>query len=263
MNRPKKEISLISQLNYFRLFYRGTLLLAALVYYIVVRLNNLPFFDFSAPWTYFVIGFITFSFIVEMIQRFIPAKTDSMGSQKQFKRNYRPSGETRPVLQSWKRTLAVAASWIGLNSIFGVLYFLKVFDQGIMVLIAIAYSVCDMICILFFCPFQTWIMRNRCCGTCRIYNWDYAMICTPLVFIMVTPSEQGYSFNPFAIILVAMALGLLIKWEILYHRHPERFSDATNESLRCASCKEKLCAHKKQLQKFLAKRKEWLKRFTK
>ena len=117
-----------------------------------------------------------------------------------------------------------------------------------------------MICILFFCPFQTWMMHNRCCGTCRIYNWDFAMMFTPLVFIMVTNNDGVISFNPFAIILVVTSLALLLKWEITYRLYPERFSDHTNKSLRCENCKEKLCMHKRQLQKLLIKSREMLKK---
>ena len=254
MTYNKRRISLISKLNYFRLFYRGLLLIGFLAYYIMTRVYHISFLDYDNPVIYIALGLFTLSFIVEMIERFLPARTSSMGSQKQFKRNYVPSGEGKPELQSWKATLVVALSWIGLNAIFGALYCLNLIDQGILILIALFYSVSDMICILFFCPFQTWMMHNRCCATCRIYNWDFAMICTPLIFIVFTKTEEGIYVNPFALVLVLSSLALLIKWEITYRAYPERFSDKTNMSLRCANCKEKLCAHKKQLQKLLAQR---------
>ena len=85
------------------------------------------------------------------------------------------------------------------------------------------------------------------------------MICTPLVFIVIDPVEGGYFVNPFALVLVLTSLALLIKWEITYHAHPERFSDTTNLSIRCVNCQEKLCAHKKQLQYLLKKSRELLK----
>lgn len=69
------------------------------------------------------------------------------------------------------------------------------------------------------------------------------MMFTPLVFI---PSVYTYS-------LLGIALILLIRWEITYKRHPERFSSFTNANLNCSNCKEKLCKHKKQLQGFLIK----------
>ena len=55
--------------------------------------------------------------------------------------------------------------------------------------------------------------------------------------------------------LLGLALVLLVIWEGIYHRHPERFYEQTNESLKCANCPEKLCHHKKQLRSFLKKRK--------
>ena len=128
-----------------------------------------------------------------------------------------------------------------LNSAIGALYFTGIIDKGILILIAIVYSICDIICILYFCPFQTWFMKNRCCTTCRIYNWDFAMMFTPLVFI---PSLYTYS-------LLGCAVLLLLRWEITYRLHPERFSVLTNKCLDCSRCEEKLCSHKKQLKSFL------------
>ena len=258
IDTKKIRLSVISKLNYIRLFYRGALLLSLVVYYILSRIFYIPFFDYSNWVTLVVVGFITLSFVGEMIERFIPSKTSSMGSQKQHYRNYRPSGEDKPELQSWKVTLLVFLSWVGFNAIFGVLYFTHIIDQGLLMILSLMYSVSDMICILYFCPFQTWMMHNRCCTTCRIYNWDFAMMFTPLIFIVVTKDENGYFINPFAIVLVLTALALLLKWEFTYHLHKERFSDKTNLSLRCENCQERLCSHKKQLQRLIMKSRELL-----
>ncbi len=81
-------------------------------------------------------------------------------------------------------------------------------------------------------------MKNKCCVNCRIYNWDYAMMFTPLFFV-----KRSYSWS-----LLALSLALLIRWEITFFNHPERFSANTNAYLQCSNCSEKLCAHKKQLQ---------------
>ena len=45
-----------------------------------------------------------------------------------------------------------------------------------------------------------------------------------------------------------MSVILLFRCEITFYRYPERFSESTNDYLKCANCTEKLCAHKKQLQ---------------
>ena len=233
----KKKISKISALHILQLVLRSALFLAATAMYVLDKVDVLKDNKIvnSVVWVFFVVA---------MLLRFFPSRFESMGCQKQFAKNYKPIGEgITPTNQSWKRTALVALVWFALNGIFGTLYFLHLFDEGILILIALAYSVCDIICILFFCPFQTWFMKNRCCTTCRIYNWDFAMMFTPLVFI---PSLYTYS-------LLGCALALLARWEITYRLHPERFSTDTNQCLDCSNCEEKLCSHKKQLQGFLKK----------
>jgi len=76
------------------------------------------------------------------------------------------------------------------------------------------------------------------------------MMFTPLIFVK----------NMYAWSLVALSLALLIKWEVLLHRHPERFAENTNCSLSCANCQEKLCHHKTQIHKFIRKNVDLLKK---
>jgi len=208
---------------------------------VIARVHNL----LEHPRRYWMLGLIWLVYVVEMALRFFPSKLESMGCQKQFERNYKPTGEDKPDVQSWKRTFAVVLAWIALNGIIGALYYTNLFDEGILILISLTYGVCDMICILFFCPFQTWFMKNRCCTVCRIYNWDFAMMFTPLLFI-----PNGYTWS-----LLGISLLLLLRWEIAYRLHPERFSDRTNACLSCTECKEKLCHHKTQLRSFWKKNK--------
>lgn len=243
------KLSRISALHYTKLVGRSLMLVAALTLYIIGRArgDESPF-QRLAGMTWLLLGVFVI-FTVEMLLRFFPSRFESMGCQKQFRRNYIPkdadigAGGARVRLGTWRTTLAVALAWIGLNAVFAVLYYTGVLDAGILVLISLFYSVADMICILFFCPFQTWFMKNKCCGSCRIYNWDYAMMFTPLVFIG----------NPFGLALFSLALLLLLFWEIAIFRHPERFSPATNAALSCVNCPEKLCQHKRQLRAFLKK----------
>lgn len=233
----KKKLTKICALHYLKLVLRSILFITVLVADILNRTEVLTYHAIipMIVWVFFV---------VEMFFRFFPSQLESMGCQKQFKRNFVPmEGKNTPKNQSWKRTALVIAVWLALNGVIGALYLADIIDQGVLILIAIGYSVCDIICILFFCPFQTWFMKNRCCATCRIYNWDFAMMFTPLVFI---PSWYTYT-------LLGCAVALLARWEITYRLHPERFSTETNKCLDCSQCKEKLCSHKKQLQGFLKK----------
>lgn len=240
--RRRIKLSKISAMHYFKLVFRSLLLLAAGVDYILARLNGGDMGKMAqmSP----VKVFIWIVFALEMGMRFFPSRLESMGCQKVFKRNFRPSGTVKECPDDVRSTLMVAAAWVLFNGLIGAAYAVGWIDKGILVLISLAYSVCDMICILFYCPFQEWFMKNKCCGTCRIYNWDFAMMFTPLIFV-----GGFWSWS-----LVALSLGLLFQWELRHWRHPEWFYEQTNLSLACANCQEKLCRHKKSLQRFLKKR---------
>lgn len=246
------SLSPISRLHYFKLFFRSGLFLLAAGGYIYNRIHNTGEIFGGLERHPPLLITIWIIFAVEIILRFFPSRFESMGCQKQFAKNYLPaSADTGadPAKQRRPRsTVIVAVFWFLLNGIIGVLYLTSIIDQGILLLICLAYSVCDMICILFFCPFQTWIMKNKCCGSCRIYNWDYAMMFTPLIFV-----NSLYTWS-----ILALSVGLLVKWEIVFHRHPERFSETTNTNLSCINCEEKLCSHKKSLQRFLKRQKEFI-----
>ena len=235
--KKKRRISIISTMHYIRLVYRSALFVLLAISYIrfrmqrgstiIERVEDMP-----------VIIYVTWAvFVVEMIMRFFPSDFESPGCQKQFAKNYIKSGSTELSIPDNNSTVLIALIWVVFNGIFGALHMAGILDDGIMMLLCSAYSICDIICILFFCPFQTWFMKNKCCGTCRIYNWDYAMMFTPLFFV-----RKSYTWS-----LLALSVALLIRWEITFYLHPERFSEKTNDYLQCSNCTEKLCSHKKQL----------------
>lgn len=250
MNRTKRKLTLICALHYVKLIYRAALFLLAVVAYILSRIRNSGDLFHGFEREYWLLGLIWLVYTAEMACRFFPSRFESTGCQKQFKRNYLPTGEAEPRLQSPKRTFAVAAAWLLLNGAIGALYYTNVIDKGILILISLFFGVCDMICILFFCPFQTWFMKNRCCTVCRIYNWDFAMMFTPFLFF-----PHAYTWS-----LLFLSLLLLARWEIGIRRHPEYFSDRTNACVQCQNCTEKLCHHKTQLLSFWKKNKMKFKR---
>lgn len=241
--RKKIHISHISTLHIIKLIFRSCLFIATTILYVINRIRQSGNLILDAEHKPFILSFIWLIFVIEMFFRFFPSRLESMGCQKQFKRNYRPIEQTKEATVFNRAALWIAIFWIALNGIIGALYYLHLIDEAILLLISLAFSVCDMICILFFCPFQTWFMKNKCCTSCRIYNWDYAMMFTPLVFTK----------DIFALSLFLFALILLARWEITVYFHPERFSETTNASLSCAHCKEKLCHHKTHLRQFLKK----------
>ena len=233
----KNKISIISMYHYIRLIIRCVALAVLTYYYIFYKIKDgVDIYTLIAK--YPIAFYIIFAmFIVEMIFRFFPSSFESPGCQKQFRSNYVKTGKTDIIIQDNNAVMLVLLIWIGLNCSIGAFYLAGLLDDGIMILLSVFYSVCDMICILFFCPFQSWFLRNKCCCTCRIYNWDYAMMFTPLFFI-----NRWFGWT-----LILFAFILMVKWEIIFYKYPERFSESTNGYLGCANCTEKLCVHKKQL----------------
>ena len=178
--------------------------------------------------------------MLSMLMRFFPSRFESLGCQKEFSRRFVPTGNTvsrQEVRRADRGALWVLLSWLALNGVFCLLYALHVTDKRFMVCLAAFYGVCDIICILFFCPFQAWMMRNRCCSVCRIFNWDYMMICTPLMVLS----------GPLTRSACLLSIVLLLRWEITYRRRKERFFESGNDALRCANCQEQLCRYKRAL----------------
>ena len=250
------NITKITALHYVKLVYRSLLLIAGIVFYAILYNQGginvdsfIPINGLGLETIFLMIVWIVY--MVEMVLRLFPSKHESMGCQKQFKRNFEPTGNSEIKLVSWKRTFITISAWLALNGAIGALYYLNIFDKGILLLISLAYGICDMICILFFCPFHTLFLKSRCCADCRIYNWDFAMMFTPFVFMLN---------SWFTATLFALAMVILIRWEITLKVHPERFSQNTNKCLDCARCPEKLCRHKRQLKSYLKKNKELLKK---
>ncbi|MDD3346799.1 hypothetical protein [Oscillibacter sp.] len=175
-----------------------------------------------------------------MVFRLFPSRMESLGCQKEFARCFLSTGHTPGKAEIWpadRGALRVLALWAAVNALFFLLYWRGWVDGRFLVLLTGFYGVCDIVCILFFCPFQVWLMGNRCCTTCRIYNWDYLMLCTPLLAL---PGFYARS----ACLLAAV---IFFRWELSYRLHPERFFESGNASLQCSACQEHLCRYKRAL----------------
>lgn len=239
MKKPK--LTKVMTLHYIKLLYRSLLFLAVAVLVIYFHVNDMgSLLDTVEDKTPFLLWIVWIVFMVEMILRFFPSKLESPGCQKMFAGNYKPTGRTDAVIADDHAGFIVALVWIIFNMAIGGLYQLKLIDVDVLLLVALAYSVCDIICILFFCPFQTWFLKNKCCTACRIYNWDFAMMFTPFFFV-----PRVYTWT-----LLGASVALLVRWEITLWKYPERFSENTNGYMSCQNCTEKLCVHKKQLVTF-------------
>ena len=180
--------------------------------------------------------------MLSMLFRFSPSRFESLGCQKEFRRRFSPTGTSVSPEETKKAdrgALWVLLSWLALNGLFYAGYAFGALGKSFMVCLAGFYGVCDIICILFFCPFQAWMMRNRCCTTCRIFNWDYILMCTPLMVLK----------GPLVLSACILSVILLLRWEITHYRHPHRFYESSNRSMRCGECQEHLCKYKRALQR--------------
>ena len=125
------------------------------------------------------------------------------------------------------------------NGIVGLLYSFDVIGQAELFLLTVFYFLCDYICILFYCPFQSHMMKNKCCVNCRIYDWGHFMMFTPMMFI--------HSFYSLSLFLTGCVV--LVHWEIIYAKHPERFYEGSNQVLKCVNCKDRTCQIKNRITK--------------
>lgn len=176
--------------------------------------------------------------VIDMILQIIPIKnTVALGSQKLFANRFRPIREkiNYKALKAYIITTTTAAYkvlilWALLITGIGVLYYCNFINEIWLFMISLFFYVCDLICVLIWCPFRL-IMKNKCCTTCRIFNWDHLMMFSPLIFV------GGF----FAISLVVIAFIAWLAWELCVMIYPERFCEMTNAALKCTECTDKLC----------------------
>ena len=172
----------------------------------------------------------------------VPPRFMTMGAGKKRKVNYVPvDGYSELELlkyvqnenkKAWRSMLA----WFGLNSIFAILFFTGVIGKPELVLLTTIYFLCDYICILLFCPFQTFGQKDKCCVNCRIYDWGHFFMFTPMLFLNTF----------FGWTLFLMGTAVIITWEFAWTLHPERFWEGSNQILKCANCKDQTCTVKRR-----------------
>lgn len=195
-------------------------------------------------WSGFTLMHILWAiFMLTMLRHLIPNNRLTMAWKKARECEFRPveNYDELKLLQyiqkqnigAWK----VLLLWLSFNAIWGILYLFNVISEGDLVMLSVFYFLCDYICILLFCPFQTLLMKNKCCINCRIYDWGHFMMFTPMLFI-----KNFYSWSLFFTSVV-----VVIHWEITYSKHPERFWEGSNNTLQCANCKERTCQVKRAI----------------
>ena len=175
-----------------------------------------------------------------MVAQLDPNSSLTAGCMKQYPGRfdpvpgYDPEALRRAVKEQNRGARRVAVTWLTVNLIFGALYHLGLLRASDLVLLCALAYLCDLVCVLFFCPFQTFLMKNRCCVNCRIFAWGSWMMAAPL---MCVPHWFSWS-------LFGTGLVVLLIWERRYRLYPERFWAGSNRLLQCARCQEQLCRYK-------------------
>ena len=241
----KKGIQKTRELKFYliKFVFRLAVFLSILFLYVTRRnllidLMNRPFWQDIT-----LVHIIWAIFMIIMCRHLLPNGKLSMAWKKAKESEYRPVDSydelelLRFVQKQNQRAWTVMLVWLCFNAIFGILYLVDVLESGDMLMLTVFYFLCDYICILLYCPFQSKLMKNKCCINCRIYDWGHFMMFTPMLFV-----KNFFSWSLFFTSLV-----VLLCWEIRYAKYPERFWEGSNSTLKCANCKEKTCQIKTRL----------------
>ena len=222
----------------FRLVARSIIFVLCCLLYILRREE----FEVLRGWNFFRefswLHLLWLVWVVDTLQQIVPIKNKlPLGSMKLFRSRFKPIRDrvNYEALHSYIVTTTKAAYkvfliWCAGLCVIGVLYYAGILDRGGLFLVSAAFYVCDLICVLIWCPFRL-LMRTRCCTTCRIFNWDHLMMFTPMIFL------GGF----YAVSLISLAFLAWLVWELCIMMYPERFWDKSNAALRCSECTDKLC----------------------
>ena len=233
----KTPISNIRKVYIVRLVCRCLILLSAFILYFTDFQTHDILYGFAFFQKFSLLHLLWIVWMIDMLSQLMPAKNIALGSHKVFLRRFQPVLEriSKEKIKAHIKTTTQAAYkvmvlWIALIALLGILHHLNILTDAHLFLTSVIFYVCDLICVLIWCPFRL-IMKNKCCTTCRIFNWDHFMMFTPMLFV------KGF----FSLSLVAMSVVVWIVWELCVLLYPERFWEKSNGALTCSACTDKLC----------------------
>lgn len=232
------NISKTRKIYFLRLFGRVIILLITILLLFYDKkefevINGMEFFK-----SFSLLHILWIIWMIDMTVQLMPVKAHiSIGSQKIFSSLFKPvinKFNRKNLIDYIKETTAsayiVMIIWLVLVVALSILHLCGVISSEIMVLVSVVFYVCDLICVLIWCPFRL-IMRNKCCTTCRIFNWDHLMMFLPIISLN--------SFFSWSLVIFSFIIWLV--WEICVFTYPERFWENSNMALKCSECTDKLC----------------------
>ena len=233
----KTPLSPIRKRYIARLVARCLILLFALALYITGFEKHDILQGFSFFHKFSLLHLLWGIWMLDMLQQLIPAKNIALGSHKVFSKRFKPAlarinkeALKKYIVTTTRSAYKVMILWIALIAALGLMKHWKVLTDIHLFLVSVLFYVCDLICVLIWCPFRL-IMKNKCCTTCRIFNWDHLMMFTPMLFV------KGF----FSLSLLAMSIVVWCAWELCVLLYPERFWEKSNIALKCSECTDKLC----------------------
>jgi hypothetical protein len=219
-----------------KLIIIGAVLALSLIFAFVCPDLLIRFFTFEIIFfrVYHVIWLLT---VALLVKRMFPRFNRKISSGKIFEKHYADRGNKNPSAAEKLRIYRAKTSsgaaqtavyWTVVVIATGMLYYFNVLRTLDIYLVVIFFIFMDQFCTSVWCPFQ-WLIGNKCCNSCRINNWGYLMAFAPFIYL---PSFWTYS-------VLALSAVVVIQWEYLFHKHPERFFELYNTNLMCRNCSMK------------------------
>ena len=208
-----------------------------------LRLLRPELLDFRRAGVISPTGLLWLCVLASMLAQLSPRSHLTAGCMKQFPSRFDPvpgydAGALREAVRRQNRgALRVFLVWMAVNLAFGACFHRNLLGIADLVLLCALCYLCDLVCVLFFCPFQFFLMGNRCCVNCRIFAWGSWMMAAPL---MLVPHVYAQSLFWTGVLVLAV-------WELRFRRHPERFWSGSNRTLQCSRCRERLCRYKNHI----------------
>lgn len=218
-----------------KIFFKFSLALVLLINTLVFLFFFPELVDVVEPYL-FPLFFLYF--IVDSFEVIIPVFNRSIYSSKMQKRmfievdGYEPSKVKRLAQRENRVAIVIFVLYslliIGLGTLYLTIDWL---DDWFIYLVFFGLNFSDYFCIMIWCPFRQWFLKNSCCNTCRISNWDRIMKFSILIFIP----------NVYTITIFALGTLIFLYWEFQHFTHPERFYRVSNKRLWCSHCDKITC----------------------
>ncbi len=212
---------------------------------LVLLLNTAVFVIFFPELVYLVEDYLYplffIYFIIDSFSVMIPKYNDSIYSSKMQKSMYIPVDNfnrdklSLEIKKNNRVALLIFVLYAVLIGMIGLMFLhFDWFEKMHLYFVFFAINFADYFCIMLWCPFREIFLKNSCCNTCRICNWDRIMKFGVLIFIP----------NIYTITIFILGVLIFLYWEYHHHVHPERFYRISNQRLWCTKCDKITCGKK-------------------